>query len=57
MGGVVVAPPCLQNRADCFAWTKGKCACLNDTKFGRKKCPFYKPEKQRRAELKEREGR
>lgn len=51
-----MAPPCSQGRTNCFAYSKGSCAALNNTVFG-KKCPFYKPDGQRRKELKERENR
>ena len=28
---------------DCFAFRRGLCSCLKDTKFRSKECPFYKP--------------
>lgn len=46
-------PTCLQERANCFAYSvdtrgRGICECLNNTKFLKDngkpyKCPFFKP--------------
>lgn len=43
--------------SDCFAFKGSKCVCLNDTDWGNKECPFYKPEsevdrKQMEADIK-----
>lgn len=53
MGTRIITPPCAKGKTDCFAWSKGNCTVLTNTLFGRRKCPFYKPDRQRRAELKE----
>ena len=38
-------PECLYEHHDCFAlMTCGKCWCLDNTDFGERDCPFYKPE-------------
>lgn len=31
------------NKETCFAYYKGACSILTDTKFKNKECPFYKP--------------
>lgn len=49
-------PNCEGNRSDCFAFCDGKCAVLNDTRFGRP-CPFYKTKKQCEKEEKNRQER
>ena len=38
-------PDCPFEHHDCFArrWD-GKCFCLDNTDFGKRDCPFYKPE-------------
>lgn len=45
------APPNLCGQRSCFAYRNGKCACLDDTDFGGKACPFYKTRKQYAAGL------
>ena len=34
---------CFEDKSDCFALGGGRCRILNDTDFGARSCPFYKP--------------
>lgn len=34
---------CFEDKSDCFALGGGRCRILNDTDFGDRACPFYKP--------------
>ncbi len=36
-------PPC--DRSDCFACANGRCQILTSNDFGKRECPFFKPEK------------
>ena len=35
-------PPCSRN--DCFACVNERCSILTNNDFGKRECPFYKPE-------------
>ncbi|MDE7231041.1 MAG: hypothetical protein K2N56_11230 [Oscillospiraceae bacterium] len=35
-------PPC--ERRGCFAYENGRCTILTSNDFGKRECPFYKPE-------------
>ena len=35
--------PACNSHKDCFANKDSKCVCLSDNDFGKKDCPFYKP--------------
>lgn len=39
---------CKQKRIDCLLYCPGgQCKGLKDTDFGKRKCPFYKPKKEK----------
>ncbi len=38
-----VGRPACNKHSDCYANKKGSCVCLSDNDFGKRDCPFYKP--------------
>ena len=39
---------CKQKKSDCQQYCfDGRCMGLKDTDFGKRKCPFYKPKKEK----------
>ena len=37
-------------KKNCFGYNKGVCVVLNNTNFGKRECPFYKPKTKKRVQ-------